>query len=107
MNHLNWIAILDFGSQVTQLIARRIREQNIYCEIIRYDIDPSLLLKRNPKGIILSGGPCSVTDKDAPKCHKNIFDLCESDVWRGCCGGGGGEEKLVEIGRVLGRAACQ
>ena len=75
MNHLNWIAILDFGSQVTQLIARRIREQNIYCEIIRYDIDPSLLLKRNPKGIILSGGPCSVTDKDAPKCHKNIFDL--------------------------------
>ena len=75
MNHLNWIAILDFGSQVTQLIARRIREQNIYCEILRYDIDPNILLERNPKGIILSGGPCSVTDEDSPKCHKDIFNL--------------------------------
>ena len=45
MDSINWIAILDFGSQVTQLIARRIRENNIYCEIIRYDIDPMELKK--------------------------------------------------------------
>ena len=62
MDSINWIAILDFGSQVTQLIARRIRENNIYCEIVRYDIDPMELKNRNPKGIILSGGPCCVND---------------------------------------------
>ena len=53
MDSINWIAILDFGSQVTQLIARRIRENNIYCEIIRYDIDPMELKKRNPKDGVL------------------------------------------------------
>ena len=45
MDSSNWIAILDFGSQVTQLIARRIREGNIYCEILRFDIDPDELKK--------------------------------------------------------------
>jgi len=75
MKHGEWIAILDFGSQVTQLIARRIREQKVYCEIIRYDTDAETLRKQAPKGIILSGGPCSVPDKDSPKCDPEIFHL--------------------------------
>lgn len=75
MTHDNWIAILDFGSQVTQLIARRIREQKVYCEIIRFDTPVETLRRRNPKGIILSGGPCSVPDADSPKCDPAIFEL--------------------------------
>ena len=75
MDTSNWIAILDFGSQVTQLIARRIREGNIYCEILRFDIDPDELKERNPKGIILSGGPCSVNETNSPHCFNKIFDL--------------------------------
>lgn len=58
-----WIAILDFGSQYTQLIARRIRELKIYSEIFPYYIDISLLKEKSPKGIILSGGPDSVLNK--------------------------------------------
>lgn len=75
MKHSEWIAILDYGSQVTQLIARRIREQKVYCEIIRFDTSAAELKKRAPKGIILSGGPCSVPDADSPKCDPALFDL--------------------------------
>lgn len=75
MNHPEWIAILDYGSQVTQLIARRIREQKVYCEIIRFDTRAEELARRAPKGIILSGGPCSVPDSDSPKCDPSLFDL--------------------------------
>jgi GMP synthase (glutamine-hydrolysing) len=75
MNHPEWIAILDYGSQVTQLIARRIREQKVYCEIVRFDTPAEELMKRKPKGIILSGGPCSVPDEDSPKCDPALFDL--------------------------------
>ena len=75
MNHPEWIAILDYGSQVTQLIARRIREQHVYCEILRYDTPAKELHKRSPKGIILSGGPCSVPDSDSPNCDPALFDL--------------------------------
>jgi GMP synthase (glutamine-hydrolysing) len=75
MNHPEWIAILDYGSQVTQLIARRLREQRVYCEIIRFDTPAKELEKRAPKGIILSGGPCSVPDEDSPKCDPALFDL--------------------------------
>lgn len=74
MEHKNWIAVLDFGSQVTQLIARRIREQKVYCEILRYDTPASELKKRSPKGIILSGGPCSVPDENSPKCDPALFE---------------------------------
>lgn len=70
-----WIAILDFGSQYTQLIARRIRELKIYSEIFPYYIDISLLKEKSPKGIILSGGPDSVLNKNAPEISKNIFNL--------------------------------
>ncbi|MGE4490413.1 MAG: glutamine-hydrolyzing GMP synthase [Kiritimatiellales bacterium] len=75
MKHSEWIAILDYGSQVTQLIARRIREQKVYCEIIRFDTKAEELAKRAPKGIILSGGPASVTDEGSPLCDPAIFDL--------------------------------
>jgi GMP synthase (glutamine-hydrolysing) len=75
MKHTEWIAILDYGSQVTQLIARRIREQKVYCEIIRFDTSAEELKARAPKGIILSGGPCSVPDEDSPKCDPALFDL--------------------------------
>ncbi len=75
MKHSEWIAILDYGSQVTQLIARRVREQKVYCEIIRFDTPAEELKKRAPKGIILSGGPCSVPDADSPKCDPALFDL--------------------------------
>jgi GMP synthase (glutamine-hydrolysing) len=75
MNHPEWIAILDYGSQVTQLIARRIREQKVYCEIIRFDTPAEELKKQAPKGIILSGGPCSVPDEDSPKCDPGLFEL--------------------------------
>lgn len=75
MKHTEWIAILDYGSQVTQLIARRIREQKVYCEIIRFDTSAEELKARAPKGIILSGGPCSVPDDDSPKCDPALFDL--------------------------------
>jgi len=59
------ILILDFGSQVTQLIARRVRESGVYCEIWPFNSAPIDQIKAyNPKGIILSGGPCSVLDED-------------------------------------------
>ena len=74
MQH-NWIAILDFGSQYTQLIARRIREQQVYSEIVRYDITADQLRERHPAGIILSGGPNSVFEGDTPQCDPAIFNL--------------------------------
>lgn len=70
-----WIAILDFGSQYSQLIARRIREQNVYCELIRFDTSAAELQERKPAGIILSGGPASVFEKDSPQCDPEIFNL--------------------------------
>ena len=69
------ILILDFGSQYTQLIARRIRELNIYSEIHPYDLDIKTLKEFSPKAIILSGGPNSVYEDDTPKAPKEIFEL--------------------------------
>ncbi|HEX4794214.1 MAG TPA: glutamine-hydrolyzing GMP synthase [Humisphaera sp.] len=69
------IPVLDFGSQVTQLIARRVREKGVYSELVRPDISADELKKLNPPGIILSGGPSSVYDAGAPKCDPKIFDL--------------------------------
>ncbi len=54
------ILVLDFGSQYAQLIARRVREQHVYCEIVRHDISPERIRQHDPKGLILSGGPSSV-----------------------------------------------
>lgn len=69
------IAILDFGSQYTQLIARRFRELQVYSEILPPDTPASALKARGVRGVILSGGPDSVYAKGAPRCDKRVFDL--------------------------------
>ena len=69
------VLVLDFGSQYAQLIARRVREQHVYCEIVRYDISLERIRERGPKGLILSGGPASVSEPGAPICDPGIFDL--------------------------------
>jgi GMP synthase (glutamine-hydrolysing) len=75
MTSQDWIAILDFGSQYSQLIARRIREQNVYCELLRFDTTAETLRARNPSGIVLSGGPASVFADDAPQCDAALFEM--------------------------------
>jgi GMP synthase (glutamine-hydrolysing) len=79
MQHDQSILILDFGSQYTQLIARRIREQKVYCEIHPFDLPlpriRELVASGNVKGIILSGGPASVYDANAPRIDAGIFEL--------------------------------
>ena len=69
------IAILDFGSQYGQLIARRVREQNVYSQICRADITAEELSRLGVRGLILSGGPASVYDEKAPGCDEKIFEL--------------------------------
>ena len=69
------ILVLDFGSQYTQLIARRLRELSVYSEIIPFSTPIETLREKNPVGIILSGGPKSVSEAGAPKCAPEIFDL--------------------------------
>ena len=68
------LLIVDFGSQVTQLIARRVRESGVYCEIHPFQsVDKATIEKFDPKGIILSGGPASVIEGEAPSANPAIF----------------------------------
>ncbi len=67
------ILILDFGSQVTQLIARRVRESGVYCEILPFNADPARIAAFGAKGIILSGGPASVADEGSPRAPDDVF----------------------------------
>ena len=69
------ILILDFGSQYTQLIARRVREANVYCELHPYDVSEQFIRDFSPAGVILSGGPASVTEDDTPRAPQIVFDL--------------------------------
>jgi len=69
------ILIIDFGSQYNQLIARRVREFHVYCQIDPPDVDLDYIKNLKPKGIILSGGPSSIYEKNSPKCDKAIFNL--------------------------------
>jgi GMP synthase (glutamine-hydrolysing) len=69
------VLVLDFGSQYAQLIARRVREQHVYGEIVRHDISAARVREIAPKGIIFSGGPASVYAEGAPKCDPAIFEL--------------------------------
>ena len=69
------ILILDFGSQYNQLIARRIREMNVYCELKPFDVTLDFIKEFNPVGIIFSGGPSSVNDEGSPDVDPKIFEL--------------------------------
>jgi GMP synthase (glutamine-hydrolysing) len=80
------ILILDFGSQYTQLIARRVREQGVYCEIHPFHIGVEKIAEMKPKGVILSGGPSSVTDEDAPRVSRDFYDKLEMPILGICYG---------------------
>jgi GMP synthase (glutamine-hydrolysing) len=69
------ILVFDFGAQYCQLIARRVREQNVFCQIVRHDLPATRVAELQPRGLILSGGPASVYDPGAPQCDPAIFDL--------------------------------
>jgi len=69
------ILILDFGGQYNQLIARRVREQNVYCDLLPYDMTVEKIREYDPIGIIFTGGPNSVYADNAPNVKKEIFDL--------------------------------
>lgn len=69
------ILVLDFGGQYNQLIARRVREADVYCEVVPYSTSVDRIKSMNPKGIIFTGGPASVLNPDAPKCDKEVFNL--------------------------------
>lgn len=75
MKNNELILILDFGGQYNQLIARRVRECNVYSEVVPYNISLEKIKEKNPKGIIFTGGPASVYGEDSPKCADGLFEL--------------------------------
>jgi GMP synthase (glutamine-hydrolysing) len=74
ISHHDKVLIVDFGSQVTQLIARRVREAGVYCEIAPFQSAEKAFADLKPKAVILSGGPCSVTDTDSPRAPQAVFE---------------------------------
>ena len=105
---MDTIVVLDFGSQYSHLICRRIREANVYCELLPYNTPAKVLQEIKPKGVIFSGGPASVYSKHSPKPDKKVFQLGFPIL--GICYGHqiiidnfGGKIKKT-IGREYGRA---
>lgn len=105
------VLVLDFGSQTAQLIARRVREQNVFCQIVRHDLSVERIRELNPVGIILSGGPASVYGPQAPQPDPAIFDL---DIpMLGICYGMQvlcrylGSEVKPGLSREFGRTTCR
>jgi len=84
--HHELVLILDFGSQYTQLIARRVREQGVYCEIHPFNFSAEEVAGKNPKGVILSGGPSSVTDEDAPRVAADFYAKVRAPILGICYG---------------------
>ncbi len=84
--HHETIIILDFGSQYTQLIARRVREQGVYCEIHPFHLSADVIAAKNPMGVILSGGPSSVTDEDAPRVEEGFYQKLSVPILGICYG---------------------
>ena len=74
MQNVQRIVLVDFGAQYTQLIARRVREAKVFCEVVSYLTPLSEILEKKPVGIILSGGPASVLDADAPHIDPAIYE---------------------------------
>ncbi len=72
--HKHRILILDFGSQYTQLVARRVRELGVYCELWAWDVTEAQIRDFNPSGIILSGGPESTTEENSPRAPQYVFE---------------------------------
>jgi GMP synthase (glutamine-hydrolysing) len=104
------VLIFDFGAQYAQLIARRVREQNVFCQLVRHDLPASRVAEMKPRGLIFSGGPSSVYDKGAPHCDPKLFELDIPIL--GLCYGMqlachylGGEVKPAPS-REFGRAHC-
>ncbi|MBP7475226.1 MAG: glutamine-hydrolyzing GMP synthase [Pyrinomonadaceae bacterium] len=85
LNH-ETIIILDFGSQYTQLIARRVREQGVYCEIHPFHLSADAIAAKRPMGVILSGGPSSVTDEDAPRVEEGFYQKLNVPILGICYG---------------------
>src|SRR5438552_17411804 len=69
------ILVFDFGSQYGQLIARRVREQNVFCQIVRHGLSADRVRELKPSGMIFSGGPASVYGQNAPSCDPRLFEL--------------------------------
>ena len=69
------VLVMDFGSQTAQLISRRVRDQNVFCQIVRHDLTAERIRELNPKGLILSGGPASVYGAGSPQVDPAILDL--------------------------------
>ena len=69
------VLVLDFGSQYSQLIARRVREQHVFCEIVSHDISVERIRQHEPSGLILSGGPSSVYEAESPQCDPGLFQM--------------------------------
>src|ERR1700757_1129881 len=69
------VLVMDFGAQYGQLIARRVREQNVFCQIVRHDLPAARIAELRPRGLILSGGPSSVYAPGAPHCDPAILEL--------------------------------
>ncbi|MBK8465914.1 MAG: glutamine-hydrolyzing GMP synthase [Chloracidobacterium sp.] len=80
------LIILDFGSQYTQLIARRVRELGVYCEIHPFHLSAEAIAAKQPKGVILSGGPSSVTDEDAPRVAADFYEKIKVPILGICYG---------------------
>ena len=104
------ILVLDFGSQTAQLIARRVRDQNVFCQIVRHDLSAARIRELNPRGLILSGGPASVYAESAPRVDPEIYELGVPIL--GICYGMQitcqtmGGEILPSESREFGRAPC-
>src|SRR6516164_2031715 len=105
------VLIIDFGAQYGQLIARRVREQNVFCQIVRHDLPAQRVAELRPRGLIFSGSPFSVYEPKAPHCDPAIFDLAIPVL--GICYGMqlacqalGGEVRPA-ASREFGRAHCR
>src|SRR5579884_4210567 len=105
------VLVFDFGAQYCQLIARRVREQNVFCQIVRHDLPGARVAELRPRGLIFSGGPASVYEPGAPRCYPAVFELGIPVL--GICYGMqlachvlGGEVK-PSPSREFGRAHCR